>query len=57
MVQFKIGSTYKLLTIDMIKISEAYSTKGFYVGSDNNMVDEIVIYHINNNEIIFFYKN
>ncbi len=54
-LKFKIGNDNKLLTIDKIKISEAYTTKVYYAGKDDNTpTEEVVIYYFDKNEIIFF---
>jgi len=48
-IKIKIGTEYKLITIDKINISEAYSDKVYFVGGE-----EIIFYYIENNEIVFF---
>jgi hypothetical protein len=54
-VKIKIGDKLKTFTIDKIKVSPIYAEKLFYVGSENDQPnDEIIIYYIENNEIVLF---
>lgn len=56
-VEFKLGDKYITLNIDNIIVSPAYSLRCHFVGNmtDENITEkEIVMYYIENNEIIFF---
>ena len=53
-VMYKIGKEYINLIIDKNIIYESYYIKPFYVGSDEKSTETILIYHIKDNEIIFF---
>ena len=54
-VNIKINNKFRILTIDKVKIYPSYSTKVFYRGSENDEpTDEILIYYINDNQIIVF---
>jgi hypothetical protein len=53
-VMYKIGKEYVNLIIDKNIIYESYYKKPFYVGSEDESTETILIYNIQNNEIIFF---
>jgi hypothetical protein len=54
-VNIKINNKFRILTIDKVKIYPSYSVKGFYRGTENDVpTDEIIIYYIDNNQIIVF---
>ena len=53
-VMYKIGNEYINLIIDKNIIYESYYIKPFYVGSDEQSTETVLIYHIKDNEIIFF---
>lgn len=53
-IMYKIGKKYVNLIIEKNIIYESYYKKPFYVGSDEKSSETILIYHIENNEIIFF---
>ena len=53
-VEIKIGNKYYPLIVDKIKTSPVYLAKAYYIESEEEPTEEIVIYYIENNEIIFF---
>ena len=53
-VLYKIGKKYINLIIEKNNIYEAYYKKPFYVGSNEKHTETVLIYHIKDNQIIFF---